>query len=288
MTVSAPRDLGAATGRAASASAVTITDGQRLLSDSLTSLRHWRVWLFLGLQDVKARFRRSVIGPLWILLNLLIFVGAAGFVYGVMFGQAMDEFLPFLITGVTIWSFVVATLSEAGSTFIGAEGYIKQFSYPKQIYLLRGLVNYLVNLLIGFGAIVPMQIFFGRFDWLGWVYCIPGLVLLVISGLGHIAIGAYLGTRFRDWPYALSGLLQVLFFLTPIMFPVKILQDRKLDFVYQYNPLYYLIDVVRHPITTGTFAPIAHYGYALVYAAIVWGLAALVARALDRRLVFLL
>src|SRR6266852_5714740 len=117
--------------------------------DCLAACRLWRVWTFLGIQDIKARFRRSFIGPLWILLNLALFAGAAGFVYGVIFDQPMAEFLPFLITGIVIWGYLLSTLTEAGGAFIGAEGYIKQFSYPKQIYLLRALVSYTVNLLIG-------------------------------------------------------------------------------------------------------------------------------------------
>ncbi len=265
-----------------------MTADRQLLFDALTSLRHWRVWTFMGMQDIKARFRRSFIGPLWILINLGLFVGGAGFVYGMMFGQEMSVFLPFLITGFVLWGFLLSTFTEAGAAFVGAEGYIKQFSYPKQIYLLRALVNYNVILLIGFCAIIPMQVFFGRFSLSGWLAAIPGLVLLNCAALGHIVISAYLGTRFRDWPHALGGLLQVVFFVTPIMFPIKVLEERHLDFVYRYNPLYYLIDIVRRPILEATFAPLEYYGFVLAYIVTVWLVATVVARRFDNRLVFLL
>jgi len=61
-----------------------------------------------------------------------------------------------------------------------------------------------------------------------------------------------------------------------------------LDFVYRYNPLYYLIDIVRHPILTGTFAPPENYVFTLLYIAAAWAVAIVVARKLDNRLVFLL
>jgi lipopolysaccharide transport system permease protein len=265
-----------------------MTSSQQLLADTIISCRYWRVWTFLGIQDIKTRFRRSFIGPLWILLNLGIFVGAAGFVYGVMFGQPMNEFLPFLITGFVIWGFLVSSFTEAGGAFVGAEGYIKQFSYPKQIYLLRALVTYSIILLVGFCAIIPMQIVFRRFDVMGWLMAIPGLALLMIAALAQIVVSAYLGTRFRDWPHALTGILQVIFFVTPIMYPIKMLQEKHLDFVYRYNPLYYLIDIVRHPILTGSFAPLENYVFGLVYVVVVWITAIVVARKLDKRLVFLL
>lgn len=261
---------------------------EQLYNDALASLKLWRVWTFLGVQDIKARFRRSFIGPLWILLNLAFFVGGAGLVYGVMLGQPMADFLPFLNTGFVIWGLLLSSFTEAGTAFVNSEGYIKQFSYPKQIYLLRALVSYSIILVIGFSAIIMMQLFFGRLHLLGWLIAIPGLGLLLIAALGHIVISAYLGTRFRDLPFALAGILQVLFFVTPIMFPIQVLQAKHLDFVYKYNPLYYLIDIVRHPILEGGFPPLENYLFAVFYISMMWVVAAVIARRLDNRLVFLL
>jgi ABC-type polysaccharide/polyol phosphate export permease len=265
-----------------------MTFKEQLLSDSIHSLTVWRVWLFLGKQDIKARFRGSFIGPLWLLLNMTLFVGGVGVVYGLMFGQPMGEFLPFLTAGFIIWGFIVSSLTESGYAFISAEGYIKQFSYPKQIYLLRALVVYTMILLIGLSALIPVQIVFRRFNILGWICAGPGLILLLLAALGHIVIFAYLGVRFRDLPHAMGGVLQVLFFVTPIIFPVKLLAERKLDFVYQYNPLHYLIEIVRYPIMNGEFAPVAIYFFAAIYVVSVWIVAGLVVRRIDARVVYLL
>lgn len=259
-----------------------------LFADSMQSIKVWRVWMFLGLQDIKARFRRSFIGPLWILLNIAFFVGGAGVVYGVMFGQPMNEFLPFLTTGLVIWGFIISTLTESGAAFINAEGYIKQFSYPKQIYLLRPLVVYTIVLLVGLSALIPLQLLFGSFSIVGWIFAIPGLLLLLLAALGHIVICAYLGTRFRDLPHAMGGVLQVIFFVTPIMFPVKVLRERGLDFVYRYNPLHYLIEVVRQPILEGNLSTLENYTFAGLYVVFVWMIATIVAKRFDLRLVYLL
>ncbi|WP_298627800.1 ABC transporter permease [uncultured Legionella sp.] len=259
---------------------------KKLFSDSLASCKVWRVWMFLGSQDVKTRFRRSFIGPLWILLNLGIFVGGAGVIYGILFHQPMQEFLPFLTAGFVIWGFIVSSLTESAVAFINSEGYIKQFAYPKQIYLIRPLVVYTIVLLIGLAILIPVQLVFHSFSILGWIFSLPGMVTLLLAAQAHIVICAYLGTRFRDLPHAMGGILQVLFFVTPIMFPIKVLQDRHLDFVYQYNPLYYLIDIVRHPILTGELAPAQNYLFAWVYILIIWIIAILFAKKFDSRLVF--
>ncbi|WP_316172292.1 ABC transporter permease [Bradyrhizobium sp. SZCCHNRI3037] len=265
-----------------------MTESERLIRDSVKSVRLWRVWTFMGMQDVRVRFRRSLLGPVWILINLSLFVGGAGVVYGLMFGQNLSEFLPFLVTGFIVWGFLLSTMTEAGTAFIVAEGYIKQFSFPKQIYLLRALVNYNVILLFGATVIIVMQAILQNVRLLGWLEAFPGLLILNAAGLGHVVVSAYMGAMFRDWPHALGGLLQILFFVTPIMFPISVLQERGLDLIYQFNPLFYLIDVVRCPIVEGQFAPLEHYGLAILYVMLVWGVAAIVARQLDRRLVYLL
>lgn len=259
---------------------------KKLVHDSLKSISVWRVWIFLGVQDIKARFRRSFLGPLWLMLTTVIFVAGAGFVYGSLFGVDHREFLPQLATGVIIWGFVVSSVSEAGSTFVIAEGYIKQFPYPKQIYLLRSLVGYLVVLGVGLVVILLMQLILGSFSWFAWVWMLPGLALLVLIGAAHITVFAYLGARFRDLPHALGGMMQVLFFVTPVMFPAKLLASRGLENVYEFNPFYYLIEVVRHPLITGDPAPAVAYGLVAGYGSIVWIIAGVVAARMDEKLVF--
>jgi ABC-type polysaccharide/polyol phosphate export permease len=258
----------------------------KIARDSLKSISVWRVWTFLGVQDVKARFRRSFLGPLWLMMSTVIFVAGAGLVYGSLFGVDHREFLPHFATGVVIWGFIVSSVTEAGSTFVVAEGYIKQFPYPKQIYLLRSLVGYLVVLLVGMVVIVLMQLILGTFTLQAWLWMLPGLALLALVGAGHITVFAYLGARFRDVPHALGGVMQVLFFVTPVLFPAKMLASRGLQHVYEFNPLYYLIEVVRHPLLTADPASSVAYGWVAGYGAVVWLIAAVVAARMDEKLVF--
>jgi lipopolysaccharide transport system permease protein len=262
--------------------------GHQLLRDSGHSLRVWRVWMYLGIQDIKARFRRSAIGPIWIFFNMFLFVAGAGVLYGFMIKQPMKEFLPFLTVGFSLWGFLVTSLTESAMTFVNAEGYIKQFCYPKQIYLMRTLVANTIILLITLSAIIPVQLFFRNFSVIGWLLALPGMLLMLLAVLGHITVCAYLGVRFRDLPHAAGGLLQVAFFVTPIMFPAKILKDRDLAIIYQLNPFHYLIEVVRHPILQNQLASSENYLFAGIYILFVWILAALVARSLDSRIAILL
>jgi ABC-type polysaccharide/polyol phosphate export permease len=262
--------------------------GRHVLSDSLQALRVWRVWYFLGLQDIRSRFKRSAIGPLWIFVNMFMFVGGAGVLYGVMINQPMKEMLPYLVAGFPIWGAIVSSLTESGWAFVNAEGYIKQFCFPKQIYLLRTFVSMTAILFLTLCAVIPVQLYFRSFSVAGWLLAAPGLALLLLAMLGHITLSAYLGVRFRDFPHAAGGLLQIAFFVTPVMFPAQILHDRHLALVYRLNPFYYLLEVARGPILRGSMPAADTYAFAALYVMLVWVFAAVIARSLDSRVVLLL
>ena len=183
---------------------------------------------------------------------------------------------------------ISASIVDAGTVFISAEGYIKQFSYPKQIYIFRALVGNSMNFVMGLIAVAIVQIFFGTFMFSGWLMSIPGLILLYVALLGHITIFSYLGTAIRDLPHALASVLQVVFYLTPIVVPASVLEKHGLAMVYIINPIYYLIEVVRYPILNSTFAPMSNYGVIIGYIVIVYCSAWYVASRLDKRVVFLL
>lgn len=263
-------------------------DNARLLQDCVQTLRMWRISWFLGRQDVKARFRRSHIGPLWILLNLSIWVGGVGLVYGLMFGQEASAFLPQLMAGFVVWGFVSATLVDSTQIYVNAQGYIKQFAFPKQIHICRGFFASLIVFGVGVLALLVVLLILGRLQLVSCLLALPGLGLLLLIGLGHSAIFAYAGVRYRDLPHAMSGALQVAFLVTPIVFPASLLRDKGFAWVYELNPFHYMIDIVRYPLLTGEWAVSASYVGAMIYLLIVWGVAILVGRQMDRQVVFLL
>ena len=90
----------------------------KLLADNLKALREWRVWLHLGMADIRSRFAQSIVGPLWILLNLALWVGGIGFIYAALFNQKLNEFLPFLTAGFVVWGYLTQTITDGGNAFV--------------------------------------------------------------------------------------------------------------------------------------------------------------------------
>ena len=259
-----------------------------LLNNNLKALKNWRVWFHLGMADIRNKFARSLVGPLWILLNLTLWVGGIGTVYAALFHQEVQSYLPFLTIGFVVWGFLAQTITDGGNAFVFAEGYIKQFTYPKQIYVLRVMVNATVPLAIGIAIFFLVMLIFNNPIGLGALWALPGLMLLLIAAYFHASIMAYASVRFRDLPHGMTSLLQVLMFVTPIFFPVKTLKERGLDFIYQLNPLYYLIEVIRHPLVFSEPAAMEIYGVTAGYLVLLFVVLIAVAKRFDKRVVYML
>lgn len=230
-----------------------------MFTDLLRTFSLWPIWLRLGLQDVRVRFRRSSLGVVWVFLNLFITVTAIGLVYGYLLNQTLTTFLPFLTVGIVVWNYLTTSVTEGGSAFIVSEGYIRQIGLPIYIYIFRSFVSVTVIALFGLGAYFPVAFFSGISFTLGVLWVVPGFLLVAIVSLLSIALFAYLHTRFRDTVPFASSLLQVAFYVTPVMWPPETLRKHDLSWVVDCNPLYHLLEVVRRPLLHAEPATLFNY-----------------------------
>ncbi|MFT6671044.1 MAG: ABC-2 type transport system permease protein/lipopolysaccharide transport system permease protein, partial [Afipia broomeae] len=96
------------------------------LQDAVDGLSLWALWGKLGWNDILQRYRRSLLGPLWLTASMAVMVVSLGLVYSKIFKAELRDFMPFLCVGLLVWGYISAILSESGALFTGAESYIKQ------------------------------------------------------------------------------------------------------------------------------------------------------------------
>lgn len=243
------------------------------------ALQLWPVWLRLGIQDVRLRFRRSLLGIAWVFLNLTISLLTIGFIYSSLLGQDLKKFLPFLTIGLVVWSYLTAAVVEGGMAFIAAEGYIRQIGVPLFVYLFRSFVSVSLFMLLNLITYFPVAYFSGLTLHYGMLWAVPGLLLMASVVLLFITIFAYLHTRFRDAiPFA-SALLQVVFYVTPVIWPPEALRQQGLHWVIDYNPFYHLLEVIRQPLLQAEPASTLSY---LMVALLIGGLMVIAASCVWR------
>lgn len=210
------------------------------------------LWLPLAWSDIKLRYRRTKLGPFWVVISTGITVLVVGIVYGRIFGGPADQgaagYAAFFACGMVIWTFMAATITEACTTFVLAGGLIKSLRVPLALHVYRMVAKNAIllahNMLI---VVFLWLIYLWPLGW-GTLLVIPGLIILVAALVGIAMTLAILCTRFRDLLPMVTALLQLMFLLTPIIWPPATLAGTRAGFVLLLNPAYYLIDVVRGPL----------------------------------------
>lgn len=214
------------------------------------------VWWGLAWQEIRQRYTRSIIGPFWITLSMGILVAAMGPLYGALFGQNVASYIQHLAVSLIIWTFISTCLNEAGSVFVGAEGYIKQVALPLTIYVLKLISKNL--LMLAHNAVVGLVVLLllppARLQTL--LLAPLGLLLVIANLCWFVLLLGMLSARFRDLPQLVGNIVQVMFFLTPIMWTADMLSPNK-RFLAEFNPLFHLVEVVRAPLLGGEIRPIS-------------------------------
>lgn len=220
---------------------------------------YFPLWTKLAQLDVGLRFRRSKLGMLWLVLPSLAFAFGAGYIWAALFHQPPGEFIPFVAIGFAVWGYLAGSLVDGGLVFVNAQGYIRQVPLPLGVFVYRSFATQSVYFVISFVTGLLTVLLFKGFDPIAFLKGSVGLVLLFTFVFSAVYLMAFVGARFRDIPMAMQSILQILFVVSPVIYPARILEERGLHLVAAANPLACLIEVVRTPFVTGQWANPIYY-----------------------------
>src|SRR5215467_13909129 len=99
-------------------------------ADIVSGLTQWEVWSRLGWQEVKRRYRRTVLGPFWATLSIGMFIGGMAWIWAPLFKTDVSSYLPFLAAGLVTWAFTTAMITEGCATYTAGSGVIQQLIFP--------------------------------------------------------------------------------------------------------------------------------------------------------------
>lgn len=219
------------------------------------------LWFELGMQDIKQRYRRSVLGPLWITIATGVMALALGLLYSVLFKIHIAEFLPHVTVGLIMWGFISGCIREGSEVFIANEGLIKQLPSALSVHVYRLVWRQTLFLAHNMVIWVLLMLIFPRH--LGWdlLLAIPALILFILNGVWVAMFFGIIATRYRDVSPLLESLIQLLFYMTPIVWTTDTLYDQggavaERARLAMLNPLYHYMDMVRDPLIGRTIDPL--------------------------------
>jgi len=218
----------------------------RATADIVGGWRRRVLWGTMGLHDIRQRYRRSILGPFWITLSMGIMVGALGLLYGTIFKQDMHDYLPFLAAGFILWGLISALITDGTQVFIGAGGLIRQLPAPLSAHVYRLLWSSLITFAHNALIFVVVALWFGLNP--GWtaLLALPALGVLLLNGFWMALLLGLLSARFRDIPLVVANVVQIMFFMTPVIWKPEMLPGRAL--ILDLNPFYHLVEILRAPL----------------------------------------
>ena len=221
---------------------------QAAVSDIREGLRRWRSWSYLSVENVKNRYRRTVFGPWWLTLQMVILVGGISIVFGQLLNTDLKTFVPYVGLGYIAFSLLSGLTSTGAVVFIAGSSTLKSTRQPLSNLVLRdvgvefinfahNMVIYLVFLVIGFVPLTPK---------------IPiALLVAVVIAANGLFLGLWLGiavARFRDLQPFVNSILGVAIFFCPVFYHLDSLSSSIQNVLLFLNPFTYLILAFRTPL----------------------------------------
>lgn len=207
-----------------------------------------RVWIALASEDISDAHKRTTLGPIWLLINYLAFVGAFAFV---VFGSRDEPgFIPYMAVGLLVWFFISDVITNATNLFVKEESFIKGTSLPISLYVMRLLMQACIRCFYSLIGCILILILTGSSINIGWLLSLFPIMLLLIITPAVITVFAFLGAFFPDAKYLVQNAMRVGMFLTPVFWTYEGSGGIRHIF-YAWNPFTYFLDIIRMPITVG-------------------------------------
>jgi lipopolysaccharide transport system permease protein len=244
---------------------------REIVIEPRTSYRHyWReLWdyrelvAFLAWRDISVRYRQTVIGIAWSVIQPVLTM----IVFTVVFGriaQLPSNGVPYpllVLSGLLPWQFFSNGLTQASGSLIQNANMISKIYFPRLALPTSSIIVCFVDLLIAFGVLVVMMIFYQMLPSLRFLALIPLTILAASTALGAGLWFAALNVRYRDFRYLVPFVIQFGTFISPVGFSTSIVPSDLL-LIYSLNPMVGVIDGFRWAIL-GQDAPIYLPGFVL-------------------------
>lgn len=218
----------------------------RCIADVSDGLSMWRLWTKLAWFDLIRKYRRSHLGPFWITLSTAIFIAGLGLVFTYVFTASANKYIPHLAAGVIFWQLIGGTIKTGTTAFTSAHGLIMQKPLPYSLHVFRQLTQSFLTLLHTIIILVPVWFIYDEFPGVTAFWALPGLVVIFVNGVWVMLVLGIVCARYRDLAELIPSILQLMFFLTPIMWQPNRL-GRFSDYLY-FNPFYNFLEIVRAPM----------------------------------------
>lgn len=218
------------------------------LLDFSELFRYRELFFVFAWRDIKVRYKQTILGAGWAILQPLFSM----FIFTVFFGdfaKIPSGSLPyplFVLIGLVFWGFFSGILSAASGSLIANESIVKKIYFPREILPLSTIGSNLIDFGVSFVLLIIVSTYYKFIPSLEMLFVLP--LGLIIGMLGAGGLGLFLSAfniKYRDVRYALPFFIQIMVFLTPVIYPTTIMRP-SFRYLIALNPMTGVIEAIRH------------------------------------------
>jgi ABC-type polysaccharide/polyol phosphate export permease len=217
------------------------------IADIKKSLLIKHVWTNLAILEIKSSYKRTILGPFWIVITTFVLIFAMGPLYSYIFKIKFEDYFLYIVCGFTFWEFIKQNILEATKIFPESNGIILSQPFPISLYIFKSLYKNIIIFLHNLIVVIPTVFFFNNnISFNTFFFFTIGAAINCITIFFLSLIISIICTRYKDMAQIIVSILTVMFFLTPILWTVDMAGERAF-FVYG-NIFFIMIDVIRLPL----------------------------------------
>jgi lipopolysaccharide transport system permease protein len=229
-----------------------IESKQSAFLDVNEMIRYKELFYFFTWRDIKIKYKQTFLGFLWAILQPLLMMVVFTFFFGRVL-KIPSQNIPypiFVFSGLLIWNLFSVGVSSSASSMINNASIIKKIYFPRLIIPVSSIMVCLFDFFMAFLLFCILLFYEGQAVNFNALWCWPSaLALSVLATLGPGSWLAALNVKYRDFRYIIPFLIQILFFLTPVIYPVSMLQHPVLKYILVISPMYAPLELFRFPVT---------------------------------------
>ena len=205
-----------------------------------------RLWHLLAWQDIKQRYRRSTLGPIWLTLSMAVQMLVMGSLFTFLFHASYGKFLPYVCAGMVFWALITQVINEGAMAFVSSMSYLMQVKRPLTTYIMQTVWRNVIILAHNFVVYVVIAVIYVVIPGESIILWPLGLLLVVLCISWMALLLGILSARYRDIPMIVQSLLGVLFWGTPLMYYPE--QLGPAEYLVEFNPFTHVIALARAPL----------------------------------------
>jgi lipopolysaccharide transport system permease protein len=233
--------------------------GKRRFFDWMELWNYRELFYFFTWRDIKIKYKQTVLGLLWAILQPFLMM----LVFTFFFARALNvpsQDLPypvFVFSGLLLWNMFSSGLTNSANSMVNNAQIIKKIYFPRLIIPVSSVLVALFDFLMAFILFIPILIYYQQpVSWSAFFYWPLAIAVGIVATLGPGCLFSALNLKYRDFRYVIPFVVQVLFFLSPVIYPASLIEYPALRYLLVCSPMFAAIELFRFPLTSMSFDPL--------------------------------